>query len=422
MSCKFVIHVILRSLWFAGNCPYLLYSTCEFRLVILLLSMDMHDAVISPSGRSHHGLLDCPELDYLSMPMTQITLPTQEDALDCLGEDCESEGGEKEAIEPPRTRRRIRFKQPDPCGASRPQVDKSVPAKSMMSGPDPLKNDGLSKSDYNHFHYRFHRWLKSCSRGVSCEDSERALAQPFRTLDRGGRYEVVKKWAAEDGGAIPAVCARVVEFYRAQAQPVSKDTGVAGFRAPTLLLTWNGDWGLFRLEDGGGAWVSTKELCSRLSLSPAIGKLATSIRRRLEEWDRTFHCTDSAWSIELSVKRYEKAFAELQQSIARKVDQDPQATPGAPMGLESLSDEERELRRLPIRVHVHCFMRSAAYSASFFRKISSWKAASHVKVIWPSQRVVGSPPLAMVACTICSHRRLVASCLEEPLALMTLIW
>jgi hypothetical protein len=68
------------------------------------------------------------------------------------------------------------------------------------------------------------------------------------------------------------------------------------------------------------------------------------------------------------VKRYEKAFAELQQSIAQKVDQDPQATPGAPMGLESLSDEERELRRLPIRVHVHCFMRFGRRQRIFLSK------------------------------------------------------
>ena len=289
--------------------------------------------------------------------VSQITLPTQEDAHADAADD-ESVGG-LEIAPPAVKRRRIRYKKPDPCGASRPQSRDLVKGEGGMSASNPCKEARLSRADFQHFYYRFRRWREVLSAGFMCEDEARANSHPFKTLDHVGKFEMVKKWAADDDSADPDVKRRALALFEANAAPTTqKRTGKQYVsRCESLLLTWNGDWGLLPLEAGGGAWVPVKDLCTRLSLSPALDSLAASIRSSSEKWKQQYTCTESAWSIELSVKRYEEALAMLQRDIARRLEKDPQATPCVPSSQGSLTTAERQLRSFPIRVHVHCYLR-----------------------------------------------------------------
>ena len=332
---------------------------CFFRLACLLALrlMDLLADAVSPMSAWSAGVDPRSSDGDVMEAVSQITLPTQEDA---HADATDDESGDRFEIAPPAVkRRRLRGKQPDPCGASRPQSRDLVKDEGGMSVSNSCKEERLSRREFQHFYYRLRRWREKLAAGFEGEDEARANSNPFKALDRVGKYEMLKKWAADDDGADPVVKRRALAFFQAKAAPETQNGEGQSYacRSESLLLTWNGDWGLLPLAAAGGAWVAVKELCTRLSLSPALASLAASIRSSSEKWKQQYTCTESAWSIELSVKRYEEALALLQRDHARRLEEDPQATPCIPSSLGSLTAAERQLSRYPLRVHVHCYLR-----------------------------------------------------------------
>ena len=222
-----------------------------------------------------------------------------------------------------------------------------------------------SRQMWNKFHKRLSRWKRSRPDFGEAGGANEALAQPLRNLCLADRKRLVDMWAEDDTLAPEYLRSFFVEYY-ARALAVSKGQL---WRGRSVLLTYNGTWGNFTAEEFGihpGAFPSVSSMCECLREHPRIHALRKEVVEKLQEWAPRFLFHDAAFSLELSVNTFEEAAGrrkDMTSVLGMKVflptgEDAPPPEPGAGQGV-------------PIRVHLHIFLRNTEK----FR-VTSWSDLS----------------------------------------------
>ena len=291
---------------------------------------------------------------------SQVTLPTQDELSDDsmlqshfpMVEASSSTAG---SAAPAKRRRRLRGKQRDPMVTASARGVGVEEHPALEYSPLSLQDgSGLNKKEYNLFYYRYNKWAKQQQERQG--DSSDHLGHQSLKISKGStKLKRLQEWAAKDTDSDLELRKRVLAHFQVGDNLASE--GSASWRGNSILLTWNGDWGVFPLEAVGGDWLPEEEVCQKLSLPPAVLAIAKEISERLVKWRRPFHISDDGWSIELSLKRYNDAREACMESRRKYKEVDPLATPGRVEPSNHMSADVKDLLARPIRVHVHCFMR-----------------------------------------------------------------
>ena len=155
--------------------------------------------------------------------------------------------GDPAAATPPPKRRRLTQKSPRPENMPPPASHRSAGPRGddCDEGEDPEEGDACSPLE-KAFRNRFHKWrmakLAECD---SPEDTRRIRKQvDLRRQTWPGRVALVRKFLADVPGIPADVRSWAMKFYTEKAKEVEKKATTTFLNARSVLLTWNGPWGV----------------------------------------------------------------------------------------------------------------------------------------------------------------------------------
>ena len=127
----------------------------------------------------------------------------------------------------------------------------------------------------------------------------------LRSHSGEGRFLAVQQWAAEDELADDTLKQWALENYRNHGQP--KRDARYFLQTPGALLTWNGDWGLFTMEEitGASEQIPMEHLCTALCKHERMQSLKQGLTKLLETLAAAYHIQDHAYTFEVCTQTYE---------------------------------------------------------------------------------------------------------------------
>ena len=222
---------------------------------------------------------------------------------------------------------------------------------------------------YRRFYGFFWRWIRRQRNLSGSLHRLKTLKQHgnLRKLSADQKAVCVKDWAEKDDLAPAEIKTWAMETFERKKNDVA---GVAKWLDQTsVLLTWNGDWGCFRLEEALGRdevleYPQLSEVCSALASHPRVASLKKSFEDLCEDLTANYFFQDFAFSFEVCTTTFEEG--ELAWRESREgAGAEPVA--GEP-SLENLSEPVagkpslpvRPEAGTPVRLHVHAFFRSGS--------------------------------------------------------------
>lgn len=215
---------------------------------------------------------------------------------------------------------------------------------------------------YNAFHKRFTRWYLSTQVGVARAANSTSHTNPFRAWDHAKRHEMVTKWANDDTGAPEDLRIFAVALFKEKADE-AKQRGVDWLDSNAVLLTWNGDFGLFSLQElgfGDGPPPTIDEVCEKLREHERLDNLRRRAVRKFERLERRFFLSDLAWAFELCCTTYTD-FCEKALDRSGTPGSSTDVVPGCDVGASRPTAAESVPPPTPdtaVRVHLHAFFRA----------------------------------------------------------------
>ena len=211
---------------------------------------------------------------------------------------------------------------------------------------------------YLRFHSAYVRWQARKKRGEPEPGRDGTTMHDLRcsglrSLTDDGRFAAVQQWAAGDDTADVTLKQWALENYKNKLQP-KKLSGACFLNCSAALLTWNGDWGLFTMEEitGASEQIPLEHLCAALRTHERMQSLEKQLCNLLEKLAAAHHIQDHAYSFEVCTQTYE--------------------------AVHLLPPDEK--RPPPVRVHVHAFLRSSsrinARAAEAFVFCGAWPVKS----------------------------------------------
>lgn len=268
-------------------------------------------------------------------------------------------------------------------------VKQTPPAAFLIETPEKTTPDALAEpvpKRYKDFHNAYRRWIQREEKSATSKNQLKLVKTRgnLRALQVQDRYEAVKLWAAQDvrarqelrTWALETFCSRAAE----QDQPKEAKTSTKWLCQSSALLTWNGSWGLFTLEDvvGERRWLDLKELCSLLAKHERVQRLVQHAEDFIADKMTSYYVQDAAFSFEVCPSTYEDARqAALAASGADAAEESskaaepfvctalPIADAAEPVARTSSSETSLVVAKqqpsdCPVRLHMHAFFRSGS--------------------------------------------------------------